>query len=93
MNENVAYQHTLKKRFYCRDPKKLVKEKRLSSPVEDWEWPQNILHQSYVNDWCKIFKNIVNQHELSNRIQEPSSENVQKLEHFVKGLFKNSSHE
>ena len=70
-----------------------MKEKRQSSPVEDWEWPQNILQQSYVIDWCKIFKNIVNQHELSNKIQEPSSENVQKLEHFVKGLFRNSSQE
>ena len=79
--------------FYYRDPKKLVKEKRQSSPVEDWEWPQNILQQSYVKDWCKIFNNIVNQHELSNKIQEPSSENVQKLEHFVKGLFRNSSQE
>ena len=81
------------KKPYCRDPKKLVKEKRHSSPVEDWEWPQNNLQQFYVNDWCKIFNNIVNQHELSNKIQEPSSENVQKLEHFVKGLFRNSSQE
>ena len=69
-----------------RDPKKLKKDKRIGSPFEDWEWPQNISHQSYASDWCKIFKKMINRHEFINRIGKPSSESVKNLENFVKGL-------